>query len=237
MEEFDMNRYSEYFCHFDIPISTLPYMTEAVTNMLSDVYDMKYYDKGRWWYGEWEGDRRKVVTLSSPKGNRHINWGWNYNYIPHIKLAGSLAYARTDKSFYADLSDEYLFHMNYHPDKITADEVAYMTRHYTMPVYTGDIEAARALMKHVCEMNMPFIKDYFDSTPDDLSALEEEKRRRTEKPWMFKFHLDGIWTRAFILARHGYLEEAKHIISYEYYSDGYCPENVMKKLCSTAEML
>lgn len=67
-------------------------------------------------------------------------------------------------------------------------------------------------------------------------ALAERERRKREKPWLFTFSSDG-WTRAFMFAKQGRLEEAKYIISHEYYSDGYCPEDVLKKLASLADGL
>jgi len=234
-EEF-FREYSGVFHHGKI-ISALPYMIEAVTNALADVYDMKYCDKGRWWYGEWEGDRRKVVTLGSPKGTcRNICWGWNYNYIPRKTNSDKFTYARTEKSFRIDIGDEYLFHLDYHPDNMTCYDLMYMEYNYELPKDTNNIEEARKHMKIVCERNIPFIMDYFDATPDDEAALAELERRKKEKPWLFTFSSDG-WTRAFMFAKQGRLEEAKYIISHEYYSDGYCPEDVLKKLTSLADGL
>lgn len=228
------SEYSAVFHHGKI-ISALPYMIEAVTDALADLYDMKYCDKGRWWYGEWEGDRRKVVTLGSPKGTcRNICWGWNYNYIPRKANTGKFTYARTEKSFRIDIGDEYLFHLDYHPDNTTCYDSLYMEYNYELPKDTNNIEEARKHMKIVCERNIPFIKDYFDSTPDDETTLAEAERRRKEKPWLFTFSRVG-WTRAFMFAKQGRLEEAKYIISHEYYSDGYCPEDVLQKLCLVAE--
>ena len=64
---------------------------------------------------------------------------------------------------------------------------------------------------------------------DDEATLAER-----EKPWLFTLSRGG-WTKAFMFAKQDRLEEAKHIISHDYYSDGYCPEDVLKKLCSAAE--
>lgn len=224
--------YRKYF-HDGTIFSTLPYMIEVLTESLLGVCGIKYCDKSRWWYGEWEGDRRKVVTLGNPKGTmRNICWGWNYNYIPHRSHSGKLTYARTEKSFSFDMGGDFRFHIDYNiddeSDAATHKQIA-MCRQYMLPRDTNDAEAAKEYISTVCKRNIPFIKEYFEKTFDDQATLAELERRQSEKPWLFQTD-NSAYIKAFILAKYGRLEEAEHIISHEYYADGNCPENVLAKL-------
>ncbi|MCM1524970.1 MAG: hypothetical protein NC120_10985 [Ruminococcus sp.] len=204
-----------------IIFSALPFMIEAVGKMASELYDMKYCDKGRWWYGEWEGDRRKIITVDCPKGiMRNICWGWNYNYIPHPTGKGTFKYARTEKAFSLDAVDSYMKHTEY-PDLYYDNDNRYMeriilSRKYALPSWTNNAEIARDHMETVCRRNIPFIKEYFERTKTDCGVIEDIDRFSYAYSDPFHYLLWGQnYAKAFILAKNGGIEEAERGFSDE----------------------
>lgn len=226
--------YRKYFWDGDT-FSAIPYIVETVTEMLYGVYDMKYCDKGKWWYGEWEGHRRKVVHLFAQKGGaRILCWGWNYGYIPHVSRTDKVTYARTEKAFSLDIDDNYWFHVDCDPDKMSNEEIYNLHRQYDLPSETSNADVAREYIYDICNENVAFIKEYFDKTRTDEDTLSELERQKKEKPWLFLYSNEA-YVRAFILAKHGRKDEAEHIILHEYYSEGKYNEKVLALLRNLAE--
>lgn len=224
--EINDDEWCKYFIE-GITFSALPFMIEAVGKMASELYGMKYCEKGRWWYGEWEGDRRKVINIDVPGGNtRDICWGWNYSYIPHSTDKGTFKYARTEKAFAIDAGDNFVRHTEY--IKLVNDDQAMervrLSRKYSLPRWANDAEAARSYMETVCSRNIPFIKEYFDRTKTDRDVIEDIDRLSYDSSDSVYYSLWGNnYIKAFILARNGGIDEAEKILS------GYS-EKVLEKL-------
>ena len=213
------------------------YMVEAVSEMASELYNMKYFERGRWWYGEWEGDRRKVITIDDPKGHlRNICWGWNYNYIPHSTSKGTFKYARTEKAFSIDAVDSYKTHTEYpalcYDNDNRYNERIRLSEHYALPRWTrSDVspEDIRACLKTICRRNIPFIKEYFERTKTDREVIEDIDRFSYAYSDPFHYLLWGQnYIKAFILARNGDIEKAERILSGRQLSGG--NEKVLAKL-------
>ena len=217
--------WSEYFLDGET-FSALPFMIEAVSEMAAELYGMKYSDKGRWWYGEWEGDRRKVITIDNNKGTeRDILWGWNYNYIAHTTNRDTLKYARTEKAFHIDVWDTYGYHTDYIKEGFS--NTIELWEKYALPIWTNNAEVARGYMKTVCRRNAPFIKEFFERTKTERDIIAHlDMLLSYPSPFMRTEN----YVKAFIIAKNGNLEEAERLMRYGYYENGYCNAKVLAKL-------
>lgn len=84
MKEFDnmseilsKEKYIKFFFYGEEYINT-EYYNDYMSQRLSDEFGMKYNDKKKCWYSDWNNNQRFVVELYSPKGNHKIiRWGYS----------------------------------------------------------------------------------------------------------------------------------------------------------------
>jgi len=103
------DEYSSLFCTGDF-IKSECYI-DYITERLAEEFCLKYNEKKKCWYSEWNNNQRFVVELKSTKGiNKILRWGYNYDYIPTLNNQNKLVWHRTDNSIKIHVEDGYYYH-------------------------------------------------------------------------------------------------------------------------------
>ncbi len=222
--------------------SIIPYMNDAITEVLTEYFDVKCCEKGHWWFTEWDNHCRKVFNVYALKSSYWpMYWGYNFDFIPWeknlFKCSGKLGYFRTEKAVHIDFGGSpfpYIDYMDFYspgtrPDR---DHVA-IRKKYFVPTYGLDAEWAKEHIGEVVKRNVPFMQDWFGriKTIDDIIA--QETKSINECNTEISFPYGSYWVRGFLYAKQHRMDEAIADIQriYERYgADKQIPQNVLKKL-------
>lgn len=234
MKELSEKEYNEIFHGGNDTVYIRKYYGEILSKVLSEMVDMKYCEKGNWWYGEWENHRRKVVKIFSHKGMLYpIGWGYNYDFIPDVGNGDKITYHRTEKSFAMHVSDYCIHHIDYDSDTMTRNETFWIREQYMLSIFANRLYLNEALeyTEHICRKNMPFMQEWFErvQTDDDVLA---ELDRQIARPAMWG-HWGEYYVKAFLLAKQKRLAEAEEMLSLRY--DGHPNEKILAKLRTVSE--
>lgn len=233
MKELSYDEYHSYFFATDAYTSVRPYFGEVVSRALADDFDLKYYEKERYWYSEWDNHCRKVIYIFATKGTLYpIKWGYNYDFIPQLNNQDKFVYHRTEKAFWADISDFFYNHVHYDPDTMSRMETLQIRTKYCLPNDTNNIEIAREYVYDVVKRNIPFMKEWF-SRVQTIENVIDELDRQIARPSALG-HRNSLYTKAFLLAKLHRMDEAIETMQLRY--DGKTPEKVLKKLYQVNEM-
>lgn len=233
MKELSYDEYHSYFFSTDAYISVRPYFGEVVSIALADDFDLKYFEKGRWWYSEWNNHCRKVINLFAAKGTMYpIVWGYNYDFIPRLNNQDKFVYHRTEKSFATDIEDTFYSHVHYDPNTMSRMETLQIRAKYCLPSDTNNLEIAREYVYDVVKRNIPFMKEWF-SRVQTIEDVVEELDRQIAQSIAFE-HRYSLYTKAFLLAKLHRMDEAIETMQLRY--GGKTPEKVLKKLYQVNEM-
>ena len=138
-----------------------------MSKVLREHFDLKYCDKGRWWYSDWNSHKRMVITLFASKGITYpIIWGYNYNFIPRLNNQNKLMWYRTEKNFYLHIEDAYY---NYMPlfsnikqtDNTFLNPEKNCKYQYELPMWTNNLEFALNYIDDVVKRNLPLMIDWY----------------------------------------------------------------------------
>lgn len=225
------DEYNKIFMSADADF-IIKYFDDAVSKALSDTFLLKKSEKGHWWYGDWENHCRMVITLFAAKGTHYyINWGYNFDFIPHLNRQGKFIWSRTEKSFAEHISDNFFSHIQYDSKTMLETETLHILDQYTLPIYANNLNAALDYIDVVVKRNIPFMLEWFSrvQTTDDVIA---ELDRQLGKYNDYRDY-SRYWTKAFLLARQKRLEEAVETLE-NYYVNRTIEQKVLDKLHSTS---
>lgn len=212
---------------------------DSITNKLSRSFGLKYNEKAKYWYSEWNKCQRLVVHISCEKGTHDlIKWGYNYNFIPMINGKGKFLWHRTDNAFRIHVSDAWYNHIEYEPDQewgLSAREF-YNPRQcpvfrYEIPEYTSDLKFAINYVDEVIERNILLIQEWLESTEtiEDAIVFLDEKIK-VNPSWITG---QMYYVKAFLHAYQNDLESAKEAMK-GWYGQREIPQSVIEKLYQTA---
>ncbi|MCI8423873.1 MAG: hypothetical protein HFF50_10180 [Lawsonibacter sp.] len=176
----------------------------AWSDVLEDRLSMR--GLGNWcWAGPWEDHRRRVlrVWLQRSCTCGTIQWGWNFDFIPHLTSSG-LGWRRTDKSVGLELfrvPEEYID---------TARD-----RSQVMAGSWGEIAgeaAVQARDRQLLVQLLPRIEAYYRQTAAPEALLAETEQLQQQTWYRFTHGPQLAITRAFLLAALGRREEGAGVI-------------------------
>lgn len=220
----------EEFRELFIAGSNIRYITKDYFSIMNDdlqrLFGMKYSESSKMWYGEWEGHRRKVVSVRAVRGiHSRIFWGYNYDYFPQIGNNGAVKWHRTDKAVTNHIGASYFFFMkDFDPDVIDHEKLYNWELWYEFPQYTAidDEEIVRSLLTEEWNNNIPFMTEWFEKTDTAEKTIAFVKNYIDHCHTLFGKR-GSLWDIAYLLSAQGRIEEAEYYMA-ESYSD--CKEYV-----------
>lgn len=237
MNEYTRKEYVKYFSDGETFFIT-KYFGEAVSKALSGTFDMKYCEKGRWWYSDWENHQRMVITLYALKGTKYlIIWGYNYDFIPQLTNQDKIIWHRTEKSFHLDIADAFYNHVTFPGDPQTMGYNEFLNakydfhNQYEIPAWTNNLEFALQYIDMLVRRNIPFMLDWFDRVKTIEDAIAE-LNRQIAVPSSYG-HFNEYYTKAFLLARLNHMDEAIEAME-KRYAVGYINPKILEKLNQTS---
>ncbi|MCM1090147.1 MAG: hypothetical protein NC092_03230 [Butyrivibrio sp.] len=210
---------------------------------LEGEFDFKYFDRGRWWYSEWEGHQRKVMTVQYWYGLYEIQWGYNYDFIPSWNQREKFDWHRTEKAFCLHVKDSWRGHVEDNTESISGlgkNNILYRNPRrcpkyrYELPENATNLNFALEFMEGVVKRNIPFMKEWFGrvkTLEDVLSALDRQiETEGTSSTWYW----DAFYVKAFLYAKMREMDAAIAMMQ-KRFPYGEIPKKVLEKLYQTAE--
>lgn len=218
------------------------YFEEVVGKALEGEFDFKYFDRGRWWYSEWEGHQRKVMTVHPWYGLYEIRWGYNYDFIPSWNQQETFNWHRTEKAFCLHVKDSWRGHVEDQTKSISGwgkNDILYMNPRrcpmyrYELPANTTNLNFALEFMEDVVKKNIPFMKEWFGRVKALEDALPELDRQIETEGKNSTWYWDAYYVKAFLYAKMQEMDAAIAMMQ-KRFPYGEIPRKVMDKLYKTA---
>lgn len=233
-ETLSQEEYIKFFLNGEKHIKT-EYYNDYLSQRLSDEFGMKYNEKQKCWYSNWNNNQRLVVELHSPKGNHKIiRWGYNFSFIPDINRQKKLIWYRTDSSIKIHIDDAWYNHIEYNRDQ----ESGYSSREfynpeqcpgfqYEIPEYTSDIDYALEYIKSVIDKNIPLMRMWVEKvkTVDDAIEVMNQRVLGNDILHIPRMH----YIRAFLYAKNKNILDSMSALK-QYYEEREIPQIIIDKL-------
>lgn len=232
--------YKKYFYYFydEERFYITKYFKDTVSKVLKENFDLKYYDKGRWWYSDWNCHKRMVITLFASKGITYpMIWGYNYDFIPRLNNQNKFIWHRTQKSFHLDIEDAYYNYVPVIPKRKRTEEHFFNPEQnakyqYELPIWTNDLEFALKYIEDVVKRNIPFMLDWYQrvqTIEDVIGELDKQIAISSQYG-----HWNEYYTKAFLLAKIKCMDEALETMGQIYRNE--IPPKIMEKLYQTSQL-
>lgn len=238
MKVLSKDEYKKYFYYEELFYIT-KYFGDVVSKALKGNFDLKYCDKGRWWYSGWNNHKRMVITLFPSKGITYpIIWGYNYDFIPQLNNQNKLIWHRTEKAFHLDIEDAYYNYVSVPPNiKQTEEDFLNPEQNckyqYELPMWTNNLEFALKYIDDVVKRNIPFMIDWYQRV-QTIEDVIGELYKQIAMPSQYG-HWNEYYTKAFLLAKIKCIDEALDIMG-QIYHPNEIPSKIIEKLYKTSQL-